>query len=54
MSDEASVNNEATSESDATAGESREGEPPRAVLYALYAVLIVALFAVFIIVGVYA
>ena len=47
MSDEDSVSDEA-------ADESREGEPPRAVLYALYAVLIAALFAVFIFVGVYA
>ncbi len=48
------MSDEAASESDEAASESREGEPPRAVLYALYAVLIAALFAVFIIVGVYA
>jgi hypothetical protein len=32
----------------------RDGEPPRAVLYAFYAFLVVILFAVLIIVGVYA
>ena len=48
------MSDEAASESDESVSESREGEPPRAVLYALYAVLIAALFAVFIIVGVYA
>jgi hypothetical protein len=31
----------------------REGEPPRAVLYAFYAFLVIVLFAVLIIVGVY-
>lgn len=48
------MSDEAASESDEATSESREGEPPRAVLYVLYAVLIAALFAVFIIVGVYA
>jgi hypothetical protein len=31
----------------------RDGEPPRAVLYVFYALLLVILFAVLIIVGVY-
>ena len=53
MSDEAAASDEPPV-SDEAADESREGEPPRAVLYALYAVLIATLFAVFIIVGVYA
>ncbi len=43
-----------TEEPEENAGERPDGEPPAMVLYAIYALLVTTLFAVLILVGVYA